>query len=126
MASQDSWARPLAKQLVDLFKVASCDYVRRVGTYDPTTGQVVETETVYSGVGAVERTTQLEDGGASGRVALTLWLALEDIGDIWPTTADLIRYDGYNWKIGYHSIANSNTQFSGDVKYAVKVIARRG
>ena len=43
MASQDAWARPLAKELVDAFRVASLTYVRvEQGSYDPATGDVVE------------------------------------------------------------------------------------
>ena len=36
MASQDSWAKPLAKQLVDLFRVNSFNYIRTTEpVYDP-------------------------------------------------------------------------------------------
>ena len=48
MAFQDSWARPLADELVSLFRVDSISYVRRgVPVYDPATGQTNHAEQVF-------------------------------------------------------------------------------
>ena len=120
MASQDSWARPLAKTLVDVFRVASCDYIRISQIYDPSVGEPVLTETVYSGAGAVEQLTQAnEEGGASDTRSVVVWIDLGGIDDIWPTTADQIRYQGLRWKI-----SSIDPAFAGDVKYAAKITAR--
>ena len=49
MASQDAWAKPLAKQLVDLFRVDSFNYIRMTEpVYDPETGDVTGGETVFT------------------------------------------------------------------------------
>lgn len=120
MASQDSWARPLAKQLVDLFRVNSLTYIRIDQTYDPAVGDVVITETPYTGAGAVTKTMRTEEGGAAEVYSIEVWCDLEGIDDVWPTTADLLEYDGARWKI----IA-IDPQYSGDVKYAAKLTARR-
>ncbi len=119
MASQDAWARPLAKQLVDVFRVASLDYVRITSAYDPATGLVTPTETVYSGAGAVTKWMNTEDGGSAGPQTLECWVDVEGIGDIWPTTNDQLEYDGARWKI-----IGIDPAYAGDVKYAAKLTAR--
>ena len=49
MASQDAWAKPLADELVSVFRVNSLSYVRVApGTYDPATGLVASTETTFN------------------------------------------------------------------------------
>ena len=95
MASQDAWARPLAKELVDVFRVASLTYVRvEQGSYDPATGDVVETETSYPGAGAVLSTNESEGGGVAGTQELEVWIDMQGIGDVWPTTRDRLEYLG--------------------------------
>ena len=119
MASQDAWARPLAQELVNEFRVDTFDYIRRVTGYDPATGDTTQTETVYLKAGAVTQSTNIEEGGVSGPVTLFAWIYLGDIDDIWPTTNDLLRYQGSRWKI-----VDIDPMFSGDVKYACKLTAR--
>ncbi len=118
-APQDVWARPLAKTLVDAFRVASLNFVRITNTYDPATGIVVPTEVVFPGAGALLMSSNTEAGGVAGPQELECWFDLEGIGDIWPTTNDAIDYDGYRWKI-----VAINPKYSGDVKYAAKLTAR--
>lgn len=120
MASQDTWARPLAIQLVDAFRVASLAYIRVSSTYDPATGEVAVTETVYPGAGAVSKLLRSEDGGVGETHSLEAWVDLAGVGDVWPTTADLLEYEGARWKI-----TNIDPMYSGDVKYACKLMARR-
>ena len=120
MAFQDTWARPLANELVDLFRVASLNYIRIEQAYDPAVGDVVITETPYPSAGAVTKTMRLEEGGAAEVYAIEAWINAAGIGDIWPTTLDLLEYDGARWKV-----TNIDPQYSGDVKYACKVMARR-
>ena len=119
MASQDAWARPLSKELVDLFRVSGLDFVRITSTYDPATGTVIPTETVITGAGAVTKWSNIEEGGIAGPQTLECWVDLQGIGDIWPTTADQLEYDGARWKI-----INIDPAYSGDVKYAAKLTAR--
>ena len=119
MASQDAWARPLAEELVSEFRVDTLDYIRRVTGYDPATGDTTQTETVYLKAGAVTRLSNIEEGGVNGPQSMNAWVYLGDIDDIWPTTNDLLRYQGYRWKI-----VDIDPMFSGDVKYAAKLTAR--
>ena len=119
MASQDAWARPLADEVVSEFRVDSLDYIRRVTGYDPATGDTTQTETLYPKAGAVTKLSNIEEGGVSGPQTLMAWVYLGDIDDIWPTTNDLLRYQGYRWKI-----VDIDPMFSGDVKYACKLTAR--
>ena len=119
MASQDEWARPLAAELVSEFRVDSLDYIRRVTGYDPATGDTTQTETVFLKAGAVTKLSNIEEGGVSGPHSMSAWVYLGDIDDIWPTTNDLLRYQGYRWKI-----VNIDPMFSGDLKYAAKLTAR--
>ena len=120
MASQDAWARPLAKQLVDLFRVDDCDYIRIAqGTYDTTTGQITNTETVFEGAAAVTKTGRIEEGGVGEEHYLECWIDTQGIGDVQPTTTDQMEYLGRRWKI-----VAVDPAYSGDVEYAVKVKAR--
>jgi len=119
MASQDAVFRPLAKTLVDAFRVSSLNFVRITNAYDPATGTVVPTEVVFPGAGALLMTSNTEAGGVAGPQEIECWFDLEGIGDIWPTTNDAIDYDGYRWKV-----VVINPKYSGDVKYAAKITAR--
>lgn len=119
MASQDAWARPLATQLVDLFRVSSLDYVRVSSAYDPGTGDVVLTETVYNGAGAVTKTMKSEDGGVGEPHSIEVWINAAGIDDIWPNTDDYLNYEGKKWRI-----TAVDPIYGGDVRYACKVTAR--
>ena len=118
-APQDEWARPLAKSLVDAFRVPSLTYKRVATTYNTTTGLTTESETTYTGAGALIKTTNNEETGEiGGNEAIHVWLDLQGIGDIWPTTNDLISYESKTWRI-----QSIDPQYSGDSKYACKVKA---
>ena len=120
MASQDEWCRPLADELVDVFRVQSLSYIRRVTGYSPATGETSQTETVYAAAGAVTKMSNIEEGGVLGPQTLMAWVNLKGIGDIWPTTNDLLEYEGSRWKI-----ENIDPMFAGDLKYAAKLTARK-
>lgn len=120
MGVQDTFGRALANQLVDTFRVSSLTYIRISSAYDPSTGDVVITETPYTGAGAVEQMTRTEEGGAAETFNIDAWINMAGIDDEWPTTADLLEYDGARWKI-----TSIDPMYSGDVKYACKVTARR-
>jgi len=121
MASQDAWARPLADQLVDLFRVNSCNYIRRAQLgYDPSTGDVGITETVYPGAAAVTKLMQAnEEGGTSDTRMFECWINMSGIDDIYPTTLDEMEYEGARWKI-----VSIDPAYAGDTRYAVKITAR--
>lgn len=119
MASQDAWARPLAKQLVDLFRVDNLDFVRVTQTYDPGTGDVTRTETVITAAGAITKTGKIEEGGTAEPHRIECWMDAEGLGDIWPNTEDELEYDGVRWKI-----SAVEPMYSGDLRYACKVTAR--
>mgnify|MGYP003150431274 FL=1 len=98
-APQDIWARPLAKSLVDTFRVPTLSYIRVSTTYNTTTGLTTDTETTYTGAGAVIKSTNNEETGEiGGNEAIHVWLDLQGIGDIYPTTNDLINYDSEDTK----------------------------
>jgi len=120
MANQDLWARPLADTLVDAFRVSSLSYIRRAQAYNPATGDVSLSETVFPAAGAVTKTMRTEEGGIGEVYAIEAWVNASGISDIWPTTLDQLEYDGARWQITAIS-----PQFSGDVKYACKLQARR-
>lgn len=118
-ASQDAWAKPLSKTLVDLFRVSGLDYIRILTSYDPVVGIPVPSEMVYSGAGAVTKWSNIEEGGVGGPQTIECWIDLSSIDDIWPTTGDQLEYEGKRWKI-----ISIDPAYAGDVKYAVKLTAR--
>ena len=120
MASQDSWARPLAKTLVDLFRVSDLDFIRITSSYDPATGVVTPTEEVFTGAGAVLKTSHNETDPTAEQRELMVWVCLADIADIWPTPADQLAYEGARWRI-----TSIDPAYGGDVRYAAKLTARR-
>ena len=120
MASQDLWCKPLADQLVSLFRVDSLMYVRRVqGLYDPATGQVSATEQSYAKAGAITERRRAEGGGANETFEMEVWMALSDIDEVYPTTDDWFVYEANTWKI-----VQIDPIYSGDTRYAVKCRAR--
>jgi hypothetical protein len=120
MAFQDQWAKPLADSLVDLYRVDGLQYVKIRQGYDPSTGDVSITRQMYDAAGAVTKKMVTNEGGGVQQVqAIEVWINSARIGEMWPTTLDLIRYEGSDWKI-----VEINPQFSGDTRYACKVIAR--
>ena len=119
MASQDSWARPLAKQLVDLFRVDSCDFIRSGSpTYDPATGAVTGTDTTYTGAAAVTKFGINGEGSVGKKYYLECWIDTQGVDDIVPTTDDFMHYKDRRW-----NIIAVDPAYSGDVEYAVKIRA---
>lgn len=118
-APQDLWAKPIAKLANETFLVPSLKYYRVSRSYDPATGEVVETETEFTNCGAVEQTGRVEQGGVGEVYEIKVWLATESIGEEFPTTGDYLTYMDKQWKI-----TAIDPQFSGDVKYACMVTGR--
>ena len=119
MASQDSWAKPLAKQLVDLFRVDSFNYIRMTEpVYDPETGDITGGETVFTSAGAVTQSGKMGDGSVGKSLYLEAWMDTAGIAEQFPTTDDFVEYNGRRW-----NIVNVDPQYSGDVLYAAKIRA---
>jgi len=117
MASQDSWAKPLAKQLVDLFRVDDLTYIRTgIPTYNPETGQVIGNETVYTKAGAVAVSGSTGEGTTGSDMYIEVWMNTEYIGDLFPTTDDYLEYQGRRY-----NITQVDPAYSGDTNYACKV-----
>ena len=120
MANQDKWARPLAKQLVDEFRVEGLTYIR-VGTpsYDTTSGTATASETRYDSAGAVYPSfSDQDEGGPSNEIEIKVALYLGDVDDQIPTTSDRIEYLGRPWKVVRVDLN------SGDVLYSAELTAR--
>ena len=118
-ASQDAWAKPLANQLVDLFRVDDLTYTRVTpGTYDPVTGQVSSTEQVYTKAGAVAVSGSTGEGTTGEDLYIEVWMNTAYIGDMFPTTDDFLQYAGRKY-----NITSVDPKYSGDETYACKVRA---
>ena len=84
MAYQDSFAAPLAKKLVDKFRVTSLSYTRVSDpAYDPSTGVVTPGETTYPSAGAVYPSfVDKANGGPSNSIQIEVEICLADVGNI--------------------------------------------
>ena len=119
MASQDSWAKPTADDLVDLFRVSDLEYIRTgTSVYDPTTGQVISNDTSYEGAGAVTKGGSIGEGTTGANMYLEVWMNTAYIGDLFPTTDDFLVYQGRKY-----NITQVDPMYSGDQNYACKVRA---
>ena len=121
MAFQDSFARPLARTLVDQFRVTGLDYVRvDQPVYDPATGTATPTETIYTAAGAVYPSfSDQASGEANNAIEIRVEVYLGDIGDVVPTTRDRIEYLGRSWKVVQVDLK------SGDELYSATLTARQ-
>ena len=92
---------PVAVELIQQVFPTEITYHRKEGTsYDPATGDVVDTVTdfdIKAGVLPRERT---EAGGTAETYTLSLWIDHSGTGlPHLPTTADSITYDSTKWKV---------------------------
>lgn len=118
-ASQDSWAKPLADELVDLFRVDDLSYVRTgLGTYDPSTGQITGTDTTFTKAGAVAVSGSTGEGTTGSNLYIEVWMNTSYIDDMFPTTDDYLIYQGRKY-----NITQVDPMYSGDTNYACKVRA---
>ena len=120
MAYQDSFAVPLAKKLVDKFRVTGLDYIRvDEPVYDPATGTTMPTETTFASAGAVFPSFADQDnGGPSNDIELKVEICLADVGNIIPTTRDRVIYQGRPWKVVRVDLK------SGDALYSATLLVR--
>jgi len=97
----DSTFLPIAVELIEEVFPTPIVYHRTDGkTYDPATGQVVETITDYAISAGILNRARVETGGVGETYSLYLWLDHSATGlPHLPTTSDSITYDGTTWKV---------------------------
>ena len=120
MAYQDSFAVPLAKKLVDKFRVTGLDYIRvDEPVYDPATGTTTPTETTFASAGAVFPSfADKDNGGPSNDIEIMVVIDLAGVGNVIPTTRDRLDYLGRPWKVVRVDLS------SGDLLYTATLTAR--
>ena len=120
MAKQDAWAKPLAKLLIDEFRVTGLDYVRVSDpVYDPATGTSTPSETTFTSAGAVFPSfDDKANGGPTNDLEIKVEICLADVGDVIPTTRDRLNYLGRPWKVVNVALK------SGDQLYSATLTAR--
>ena len=120
MAYQDTFAVPLAKKLVDKFRVTGLNYIRvDEPVYDPSTGTSTPSETTYTSAGAVFPSFQDQDnGGPSNDIEIKVVIDLAGVGNVIPTTRDRLDYLGRPWKVVRVDLS------SGDLLYTATLLAR--
>ena len=114
MPLQDTFI-PVAKTLVDLGRIGTCNLIRVDSTYDPAVGEVVEVETIYAGFGAVMKRWRDEAGGTGEDYRLEVWMDHQTTNYL-PETKDRVSYDGRTWKV-----ISVNPTYSGDALVASKL-----
>lgn len=120
MASQDAWAKPLAKTLVDTFRVNNLKYIRvDEPSYDPTTGSATCNETQFCAAGVVYPSfNDQAEGGVNNTIQISVEICLADVADVIPTTRDYLQYLGKTWKVVSVGLG------SGDKLYSATLTAR--
>ena len=120
IASQDAWAKPLADELVSVFRVDTLSYVRVTpGAYDPATGTITNEEIIFTKAGAITERRREEVQNGLERFEMDVWMALSDIDEEYPTYTDHFVYEDKTYKI-----MQIDPIYSGDTRYAVKCRAR--
>jgi hypothetical protein len=119
-APQDSWALPLANELVNAFRETEVVFVMRGGTaYNPETGEVVTEEVRYPCGAAVLKTARVEGGGTAEEWTCEMWFDSTTL-PVLPTTADTVLYLDRTWRI----VAVEPHYGSGPTNYAYKLRLR--
>jgi hypothetical protein len=92
---------PVAVELIQNVFPTAITYHRKEGTsYDPATGDVVDTVTDFSISAGVLSRGRVEAGGVGETYEIRLWLDHSATGlPHLPTTADSLTYDGVVWKV---------------------------
>jgi hypothetical protein len=116
-APQDAWAKPLALELVNLFRETEITFVRQESqTYNPETGQVEAAQLRIKCGAAVESVSISEEGGTNETHTATLWFDSNTLPTA-PNTADVVEYKNRIWRI----VSIDPLLGSGDTNYAYKL-----
>ena len=119
-APQTAWAKPLALELVNLFRETELTFIRQESqTYNPETGLVEAAELHIKCGAAVESETRSEEGGTGETHTAIIWFDSTTL-PIAPLTADSIEYKGRRWRI----TSIDPLLGSGDENYAYKLTVR--
>lgn len=112
---------PLAVELIQDVFPTSIVYHRTDGkSYDPATGDVVDTVTDYAISAGVLKRGRTETGGIGETYSLYVWLDHSATGlPHLPTTSDSITYDGTKWKV-----TDVDPTYSSKQLIASKITAR--
>lgn len=92
---------PVAVELIQQVFPTEITYHRKEGTsYDPSSGDVVDTVTDFNISAGVLSRGRVEQGGVGETYEIRLWLDHSATGlPHLPTTADSLTYDGVVWKV---------------------------
>ena len=112
---------PIAVELIQNVFPTAITYHRKEGTtYDPSTGDVVDTVTDFDISAGVLSRGRVESGGVAETYELRLWVDHSNTGlPHLPTTADSLTYDGVAWKV-----TTVDPSYSSSGLIASKIIAR--
>lgn len=116
-APQDAWAKPLALELVNLFRETEVTFIRQESqAYNPETGIVEAAKLQIKCGAAVESESISEEGGTNETHTAILWFDSTTLS-IAPNTADVVEYKGRVWRI----VSVDPLLGSGDTNYAYKL-----
>ena len=116
-APQDAWAKPLALELVNLFRETEVTFIRQTGqVYDPKSGQVVTEELPIKCGAAIEQVSRNEEGGTNEAHTAIMWFDSTTL-PVTPTTADQVKYNQRTWRI----VSIDPHYGSGATNYAYKL-----
>ena len=92
---------PVAVDLINNVFPTNIVYRHMQGrTYDPATGQVVETVVEYNIKAGILSRARTEEGGVGETYSLELWIQHSSSGLPYaPRTGDFVVYDNVNWKV---------------------------
>ena len=97
----DATFNPVAKRLIDQVFPTAITYHRTGGqSYDPATGEVVNTIEDYSISAGVLKRARQDDGGAGEDYQLEVYIQHSSSGmPHLPTTSDEVTYDSQRWRV---------------------------
>ncbi|ADD94724.1 hypothetical protein [uncultured phage MedDCM-OCT-S09-C28] len=117
----DSTFLPVAVELIQNVFPTAITYHRKEGTsYDPSSGEVVDTVTDYAISAGVLSRGRAEEGGVGESYEIQLWIDHSATGmPHLPTTADSITYDSTVWKV-----STIDPTYSSKALIASKIVCR--
>lgn len=119
-APQDSWALPLANELVNAFRETEVVFVSHgVLGYVPETGEIATEDRQYPCGAAVVKTERIEEGGTAESWTCQMWLDSTTL-PVLPTTADTVFYINRTWRV----VEVAPHYGSGQTNYAYKLLLR--
>lgn len=116
-APQDAWAKPLALELVSLFRETEVTFIRQESqSYNPATGQVEAAQLRIKCGAAIEQVSRNEEGGVGETHTAIMWFDSTTLPTA-PNTADVVEYNQRVWRI----VSIDPLLGSGATNYAYKL-----